>query len=55
MTTQEQDRLMREYDRIEELEESARRRCDFKLARQYQAMLKKLEAQIWPWMAQGNQ
>lgn len=51
MTAQEQDRLLQEYERIEELEEAARRRCDFKLAKQYQAMLEKLEAQIWLWMA----
>ena len=52
MTNQEQDRLVKEYERIEDLHEAARRRCDFKLAEKYQAMLEKLEAQLWPWMAQ---
>ena len=49
-TNAAQDHLMEEYEQLEDLEAMARRRCDFKLAEQYQAMLKKLEVQIWPWM-----
>lgn len=51
----EQDRLMKEYERIEDLEAAARRRCDFKLAATYQSMLEKLEVQIWPWMAENEE
>lgn len=48
------DRLMEEYETFQDMEESARRRADFKRAKQYREVLAQIEPRLFPWMTEGR-